>query len=283
MKTAIIYGSTGTGKNVYSQVKEKYDVLYFVDENPQRIGEKNGDLEVNVRERILETQPDVVIMGQLTGYEEAVQWLVKNGIAEERILCQYVDLPARARKDCLEKIAVIFKEKNILGAVAELGVYRGDFAKVINETFPDRKLYLFDTFEGFPDSDLKYEMENGLLINEIGKLANTSVDYVLGKMPHRENCMVRQGYFPDTAEGLEDERYAFVNIDVDLYKPILAGLEYFWPRMVDGGYIFVHDYFSFSYAGTRKAIEEFADKYNIGFVPIGDTLSVAFVKKERSR
>lgn len=283
MKTAVIYGSTGTGQNVYSQVKEKYDVLYFVDENPKRIGEKNGELEIKDREEILKDKPDIVVMGQLTGYEEAAQWLVDNGMPEERVICQYVDLPARARRDCLQRISVIFKEKNVQGAVAELGVYRGDFAKVINGIFPDRKLYLFDTFEGFPDSDLNYEMENGLLINEIGRLSNTSVDYVLGKMPHRENCIVRQGYFPDTAAGLEDERYAFVNIDVDLYKPILAGLEYFWPRLADNGYIFVHDYFSFSYAGVRKAIEEFAEKQQIGFLPIGDSLSVAFVKKEKNR
>lgn len=283
MKTAVIYGSTGTGKNVYSQVKDKYNVLYFVDESPKRVGQKNGELEINAREKILHDQPDVIILGQLTGYEEAVQWLFDNGIPEERVNCQYVDLPARARKDCLEKIAIIFKEKNIQGAVAELGVYRGDFAKVINGIFPDRRFYLFDTFEGFPDSDLNYEIENGLVINEIGRLSNTSVEYVLGRMPHPENCVVRQGYFPDTAAGLEDEQYAFVNIDVDLYKPILAGLEYFWPRMADGGYIFVHDYFSFSYAGTRKAIEEFADKHHVGFTPIGDTLSVAFVKKETGR
>lgn len=282
MKTAIIYGSTGTGQNVYSQVKEKYDVLYFVDENPKRIGEKNGELEIKAREKILEDRPDIVVMGQLTGYEEAAHWLIANGVPEEKVLCQYVDLPARARKDCLEKIAVIFREKKVQGAVAELGVYRGDFAKVINGTFLDRKCYLFDTFEGFPDSDLNYEIEHGLLVNKIGKLANTSVEYVLGKMPYPKNIIVRQGYFPDTTEGLESEQYAFVNIDVDLYKPILAGLEYFWPRMVDGGYIFVHDYFSFSYAGTRKAIEEFADKHHVGFIPIGDTLSVAFVKKERN-
>lgn len=35
MKKAVIYGSTGTGKNVYSLVKERYDVLYFVDEDKQ--------------------------------------------------------------------------------------------------------------------------------------------------------------------------------------------------------------------------------------------------------
>ncbi|NBJ02855.1 methyltransferase [Lachnospiraceae bacterium] len=280
MKTAVIYGSTGTGKNVYSLIKGKYNVLYFVDENPNRIGQKADFLDIKAREEILNNSPDVVILGQLTGYEEAKAWLIDNGIAEEKIICQYIDLPSRARKSCLEQISAIFNEKGVnRGAVAELGVYRGDFAKVINATFPDRKFYLFDTFEGFPEIDLNYEKEHGLLKNAVGKLSNTSVEYVLNKMTHRENCIIRKGYFPDTAAGLENEQYAFVNIDVDLYKPILAGLEYFWPRMIENGYIFVHDYFSFSYDGARKAINEFAKKNNIAFVPIGDTLSIAFVKK----
>ena len=237
MKTAVIYGSTGTGKNVYSLIKEKYKVMYFVDENPKRIGQKADFLDIRARKEILDDSPDVVVLGQLTGYEEAKEWLIDNGIDEEKIICQYVDLPFRARKSSLEKISSIFTEKNIQGAVAELGVYRGDFAKVINSVFPDRKFYLFDTFEGFPETDLNYEITHGLLRNDIGKLANTSVDYVLNKMPYPEKCIIRKGYFPDTAVGLEHEQYAFVNIDVDLYKPIMAGLEYFWPRMVENGYI----------------------------------------------
>lgn len=278
MNTAVIYGATGTGKHVYEEVRTKFEVQYFVDRDPKLVGTLIETLEVKSREKILETKPDVVIMGILTGYEDAVKYLVDKGFPEEKIICKYIDLHSRARRDCLEKIAIILDEKNCGGAVAELGVYKGDFAKVINEVFPDRKLYLFDTFDGFPEQDMDYEIANNLLLNKVGKLADTSVEYVLGRMPHPENCIIRQGYFPDTAVGLEEGQYAFVNIDVDLYKPILAGLEYFWPRMVKGGYIFVHDYFSFSYAGTRKAINEFAEKYHVGFTPIGDTLSVAFVK-----
>lgn len=281
-KTVVIYGATTTGKRVFEHIKHRYKVEYFVDGNPELIGSKIENIEVKKRNEILKTKPDIVIMGILTGYEDAVKYLVDNGYPEEKIICKYVDLNSRARKDCLEKISIIFKEKNIVGEVAELGVYRGDFAKYINEIFPNRKLYLFDTFEGFPDSDMNFEIENSLLQNEVGKLTNTSVEYVLSRMPYKNNCIVRKGYFPDTAIGLEDEQYAFVNIDVDLYKPILAGLEYFWPRMVTGGYIFVHDYFSFSYAGAKKAVEEFAEKHQIGFIPIGDTLSVAFVKKGKS-
>lgn len=66
-------------------------------------------------------------------------------------------------------------------------------------------------------------------------LSNTSVESVLSKMPYSNNCVICKGYFPDKTIGLEEERYLFVNIDVDLYKPILAGLEYFWPRMIPGG------------------------------------------------
>lgn len=279
MKTAVIYGSTGTGKNVYSLIKEKYHVLYFVDENPERVGQKIESLDIHGREQILENQPDVIVMGQLTGYQEAEKWLIDNGVSEEKIICRYVDLPFRARKDCLEKIASILKAKNTRGVVAELGVYRGDFASVINRIFPDRKLYLFDTFEGFPEEDVQFERKHELLKDTIGKLSNTSVEYVLDKMPYRENCIVRKGCFPDTAIGLEDEEYVFVNIDADLYKPTIAGLEYFWPRLVENGYLFVHDYFSFSYGGARKAVEEFSEKYGVGFTPIGDMFSVAFVKK----
>ncbi len=281
MKTAVIYGAATTAKRVYEEVKGQYAVRYFVDGNPAFIGSRIDGLEVKGREAILEARPDLVVMGILTGYEDAVEYLIQNGFPEERIICRFVDLNTRARRDCLEKIAMILEDKAVPGAVAELGVYRGDFAKVINTVFPDRKLYLFDTFEGFPEEDMNYETENHLLLNTVGKLSNTSVEYVMSRMPHPERCVIRKGYFPETAAGLEEERYAFVNIDVDLYKPILAGLEYFWPRMAENGYIFVHDYFSFSYAGTKKAIEEFSERYHVGFTPIGDTLSVAFVKKGR--
>lgn len=280
MKTAVIYGSTGTGKGVYAKINDTYEVLYFVDENPARIGQSNDGIQICAREKIFDNPPDVVVMGMLTGLEEAVSYLMAHGIAEEQIVTKYVDLSMRARRAALEGMKeIIVSLGGADGAVAELGVYRGDFAKVINEVFPDRTLYLFDTFEGFPETDILYEQTNGFLKNEIGRLANTSVDYVLGKLPHPEKCVIRKGYFPETVKGLENESYVFVNLDADLYSPTAAGLEYFWSRMMQGGFIMVHDYFSNAYDGAKRAIEEFAYKANAGFVPVGDGYSVAFCKK----
>ena len=48
-------------------------------------------------------------------------------------------------------------KKDLPGNVAELGVYKGKFARYINRYFPGRKLYLFDTFAGFDKRDADRE------------------------------------------------------------------------------------------------------------------------------
>ena len=45
-------------------------------------------------------------------------------------------------------------DQGVAGSIAELGVYQGELASVLNRLFADRKLYLFDTFEGFSNADL---------------------------------------------------------------------------------------------------------------------------------
>jgi hypothetical protein len=97
---------------------------------------------------------------------------------------------------------------------------------------------------------------------------------VLGKLPHPENAVIKKGYFPETAAGLEDT-FCFVNLDFDLYMPILAGLEYFFPRMVSGGIILVHDYFSEIYKGAKRAVNDFEKEHEaVKLFPIGDGISI---------
>ena len=49
----------------------------------------------------------------------------------------------------------------ITGAFAELGVHKGVTAKAIHLMDVDRKLYLFDTFNGFDPRDLAVESQQG--------------------------------------------------------------------------------------------------------------------------
>ena len=65
---------------------------------------------------------------------------------------------------------------NVPGAVAELGVYRGQFASCMNRLFPERTLYLFDTFEGFDPEELERGFRRGEQVSgqEIRDVSETS-------------------------------------------------------------------------------------------------------------
>lgn len=179
-----------------------------------------------------------------------------------------------------QTLALLVKEinrKNVQGSVAELGVFKGEFSKKINTLFPDRILYMFDTFEGFDKKDV----HNDSTLNwgtRLDHFKDTEVDRVLGLMPYEEQCIVKKGYFPESFD-LNDEMFSFVSIDVDLYDPIRAGLEVFYPRLSVGGYIMIHDYNNLLFEGTSKAVREYCDKHQISFIPIPDIAGSVIITK----
>ena len=139
--------------------------------------------------------------------------------------------------------------ENVPGAAAELGVYRGFFARCINQLLPNRKLYLFDSFEGFAENACASESFQAAH-------RNTAIHKVLAIMPHPEMITVKPGFFPESLEGLED-KFCLVSLDVDFYRTTLEGLRYFWPRLERGGYLMLHDWGSQSLPGVRQALEDF--------------------------
>jgi len=150
------------------------------------------------------------------------------------------------------------KRENIPGAFAELGVYKGISAKILHNMDPQRKFYLFDTFEGFPASDLKNETGAAATYTK-ENFADTNLISVKRYISGNDNLEIVNGYFPETAGIIENEIFALVNIDVDLYKPTKAGLEFFYPRLAPGGVILVHDY-NYKWEGIKKAVDEFSGR-----------------------
>jgi len=147
------------------------------------------------------------------------------------------------------------KKENVPGVFAELGVYKGDSVRILHHMDPGRKFHLFDTFEGFTGTDLEGETgEASTYTTE--NFADTNVYKVLKKINGNQNIVIHKGYFPYTASGLENERFALVNIDCDLYNPTKAGLDFFYPRLSPGGVILIHDY-NFKWEGIMKAVDEF--------------------------
>lgn len=185
------------------------------------------------------------------------------------------------------------KEMNLEGNVAECGVFKGEFSYYINKYFSNRKLYLFDTFIGFDTRDIEIErafgnknflkgMFNNGCTFEFSDKEHSKImleDIVIAKMPHPEKCIIKKGYFPETAKGLDD-KFCFVMLDMDLYQPILEGLRFFYPKMCKGGAILIHDYFHPMLPGVKQAIIKFEEEIgdNLCKIPIGDECSMAIIK-----
>lgn len=171
--------------------------------------------------------------------------------------------------------------KDVAGEVAEVGVFRGEFAKYINAAFQDRKCYLFDTFEGFRESEAIKEKEKGNCGDAfIERFKDTSMDRVLQSMPFPDNIICKKGLFPESLGGLE-ERFAFVSLDVDFEETMYAGLSYFYPRLNSGGYLFLHDYNSSTLSGVRNAVIKYEHNNNINIakVPIPDLCGTLVITK----
>lgn len=173
------------------------------------------------------------------------------------------------------------REKNVAGAVAELGVFRGEFAKYINAAFSEKTCYLFDTFEGFRVDEAEREKQEGNCGDAfVERFLNTSEEMVLRKMPVPEKIVCKKGLFPESLAGLEDT-FAFVSLDVDFEQAIYDGLEYFYPRLNVGGYIFVHDYNAATLKGVRKAVYNYERTHGIYLakVPLPDLCGTLVITK----
>lgn len=181
------------------------------------------------------------------------------------------------RRGMLERCAKEIYHRGIPGNCAEAGVFRGDFAQHINFCFPDRVLYLADTFEGFPEEDVDMEQKKGFSDGR-QDWSDTNARKVLLRMPFEEQCVIKKGRFPDSMQDVED-RFVYVSLDMDLYQPILSGLEYFYPRLSVGGYIMVHDCCNEMYPGARTAVEEYCRNQNIGYVICPDGSGSAVITK----
>jgi O-methyltransferase len=222
------------------------------------------------------------VWAQFTGAQgEPLRWQEqkKDGRVPEALLLTESQYPDKVRFYNIWFQVNRILEEGISGHFAELGVYKGETARLLHHAAPERALYLFDTFSGFPPSDLEGESGEAATYTP-QHFADTSVEKVLHFIGASRNVIIRQGYFPDTALGLEDEIFSLVSMDADLYAPTIAGLRFFYPRLAPGGVILIHDHDQ-RWLGILKAVREFSANIPETFIAIPDTHSTVMLVKNR--
>lgn len=294
MERIIIYGAGESGQKILKELmlsprpteaSPEYQVLAFADGNSKLWGKEVCGVRVIDPECIPKYEYDTVIIAVLMvkARNEIFERLTQTlSVPKEKINLEFIESFVKSRYRFLLDQSEIIHRNNVQGSVAEVGVWRGDYAKYINAYFPDRDLYLFDTFSWYDERDVKADSEKGIvgsLLSDKNIFRDTSVEYVQSILPHPEKAIFKVGYFPESAVDV-DCKFAFVNLDVNLYSATLAALEFFYPKMEKGGVILCHDFFSWDVdPGSSMAIDEFCKNHGFVYMAIGDRLSVAFLKQ----
>jgi hypothetical protein len=133
---------------------------------------------------------------------------------------------------------------------AEVGVFKGDSAKLICEAKKNKSLHLFDTFEGLPEL---FEMDDKVMFQKGAMEVN--IDEVKNYLKDYSDVYFYKGLFPNTADPITDKKFSIVNIEVDIYESTVSCLNFFYERMNTGGIILSHDYIDV--ASVKKAINDF--------------------------
>ncbi|MBI2475902.1 MAG: class I SAM-dependent methyltransferase [Candidatus Taylorbacteria bacterium] len=159
------------------------------------------------------------------------------------------------------------------GEIAECGVYKGTTAYEIRAV-TKRPVHLFDSFEGISGREVA-DIRNPEEIGGRGAIA-CSLENVQAHLSYFSDFKYYKGWIPDRFSEVKDLTFAFVHVDVDVYKPTKDSFDFFYPRMVKGGIMVCDDYGFLQWPGCKKAVDEMADKYGFKVLPLTTGQCVIF-------
>jgi hypothetical protein len=172
--------------------------------------------------------------------------------------------------------ALLRRTKKLTGDILELGVAGGDSLIRILKWQIDhgckRRLYAFDTFEGYPAATNK-DGSNWL---EFGKpnYGKYTLDYVRRNLTDagfslEQVCAVTfiKGLIPHTLQEYNGREISLINLDLNLYEPILQSLDILWDKIERGGIVILDEYDYgndlIKHPGAKLAVDEFTATRNL--------------------
>ncbi len=171
---------------------------------------------------------------------------------------------------------------DIKGSVVECGVNQGfgvmtwaKLSAILEPTNLTRRIYGFDTFDGFPevsDQDLsqnsKHIKPGDLAADTFSELEKLTQIYDSTRfLGHVDKVKLIKGDANETIpKFVSDNPHLMVSLlflDFDLYKPTKTALENFLPKMNKGGIVAFDELDNPLWPGETKAMFEFLNDYNL--------------------
>lgn len=160
------------------------------------------------------------------------------------------------------------------GNIAECGCFKGLSAHQIaaicrNNNFKN-KFFIFDSFEGlsrFDSEDISVHNSKTDFVKR-QKEFSCPMGQVKNNLKEFDFIDYKEGWIPSRFDEVKEERFSFVHIDVDMYQPIKDCIDFFYPRLLEGGIMVFDDYGYLGFPGAKKAVDEFLAKNKVFFLEL---------------
>ncbi len=252
------------------------------------VSENISEMPIMPLEAAVKLEPDEIIIAadNLDDEEKLKYQIFRTGYMGEVIslynhFSNFTPVTAAIRK-----LAWRMDLLGVKGAIADFGCGHGDISWQMNALMPDRKLYLFDTFTGYDARDIAKEETLQLSTAKTGDYSFTERELMrldqllLGRMPYPNQVVIQKGWFPESAFALEEETYALVYMEADLYAPTYSGIQYFYSRLSPGGVIILKGYEDGKSLSVRQAINDLEAQYGaFPLVPLCDLQGTVIISR----
>jgi O-methyltransferase len=163
--------------------------------------------------------------------------------------------------------------EGIDGDLIEAGVWRGGAcifmrAVLLCHGIENRRVFVADSFDGFPPPDLKrYPADKQYVVDRGSGFARVPLDEVKANFEKYglldDRVVFVSGYFETSLANAGIERLSVLRIDADMYGSTWAALTQLYPLLSPGGFCIVDDYAAFE---CRGAVDEYRRSHDISEV-----------------
>ena len=155
-----------------------------------------------------------------------------------------------------QELAKYFAEQGFSNG-AEIGVLAGYYSKMLLDNIPGLTLYGIDPWSNVYGST-KYGRRYG---HRKMYLAHRHAQTLLAEYVKSKKFIIIQKSSLDALQDIEDNSLDFVFIDANHeHDPVLADIRGWAPKVRAGGIVSGHDYYVFSYTGSRGVVDA-VDEY----------------------
>ncbi len=161
-------------------------------------------------------------------------------------------------------------KNNIEGDLVECGVWKGGSSMLMAYILKDagennRKIYLYDTFEGMTKpgdmdgQEEKEQWEQGRVTDTLNNMCYSPIEEVKANMERTgypaEKIIMVKGKVEDTLPGTLPSKISLLRLDTDWYESTKHELQHLYPLLIKNGVLIVDDYGAWQ--GARKAVDEY--------------------------